>query len=164
MKPTRTLAWNIEDLAAALKIDVQSVREYFTDGRRVAFLIERRIAREEGFRLAPSEGAAFDLLDSHGGCWEVRNITRGGIYFCPSYMVGSGRSFDTPGFLRKLEGVCGYIVTDIESFPLVPYWAIPRSVVNHWWTSGRLGSNTKISREKILALLNFIQDVAATNV
>jgi len=116
----------MEALAAALRVDPNSVREYFTDGRRVAFLIERRIAREEGFRLAPSEGASFDLVDQNGGKWEVRNITRGGIYFCPSYMVGSGRSFDKPGFLRKLDGIKGYIVTDIEAFPSVPYWMLKR--------------------------------------
>ena len=57
------LTWDMEALAAALRVDPNSVREYFTDGRRVAFLIERRIAREEGFRLAPSEGASFDLVD-----------------------------------------------------------------------------------------------------
>src|SRR6266496_2927758 len=129
MKPTRTLAWDIDEVAAALKVDVKSVREYFTDGRRVAFLIERRIAREEGFQLAPSEGACFDLVDSEGGRWEVRNITRSGIYFCPSYMVGFGRSFDSPGFLRKLEGINGHIVTDIELFPIVPYWILARSTV-----------------------------------
>jgi hypothetical protein len=44
----------------------ESVQEYFTDGRRVAFLIERRIAREENFKLAPSEGAAFDPVDASG--------------------------------------------------------------------------------------------------
>ena len=44
MKPTRTLTWDIEVVATALKVDAHSVREYFTDGRRVAFLIERRIA------------------------------------------------------------------------------------------------------------------------
>src|SRR3989442_10555907 len=109
MKPTRTLTWDIGVVATALKVDVNSVREYFTDGRLVAFLIERRIAREEGFSLASSEGACFDLVDKTGGKWEVRNITRGGIYFCPSYMVGSGRSFDKPGFLRKLDGILGYI-------------------------------------------------------
>lgn len=94
-------------MAHALKVDAGSVREYFTDGRRVAFLIERRIAREEGFKLATSEGAAWDLIDPLGAKWEVRNITRGGIYFCPSYMVGSGRRFDGPGFLKKLADVAG---------------------------------------------------------
>jgi len=156
MKPTRTLTWNIEEVAAALRVDVQSVREYFTDGRRVAFLIERRIAREEGFKLAPSEGACFDLMDQSGGKWEVRNITRGGIYFCPSYMVGSGRSFDSPGFLRKLASVNGYIVTDIESFPTVPYWILPRSAVETWWQGSRLGTCTKISRERMLELVKLL--------
>jgi len=38
MKPSGILAWDIEELAAAPEIDTGSVREYFTDGRRVAFL------------------------------------------------------------------------------------------------------------------------------
>ncbi len=156
MKPSRTLTWDIEEVAAALKIDTGSVREYFTDGRRVAFLIERRIAREEGFRLAQSEGAAFDLVDGNGGSWEVRNITRTGIYFCPSYMVGSGRSFDTPGFLKKLQGIAGYIVTDIESIPTVPYWILNCDIVEQWWRANRLGSGTKISRDKMLGLLRLL--------
>ncbi len=153
MKPTKTLTWDIHDLAASLRVDVESVHEYFTDGRRVAFLIERRIAREEGFTLAPSKGAAFDLVDGQGANWEVRNITRGGIYFCASYMVGSGRSFDAPGFQSKLAGISGYIVADIESFPVVPYWILPRAVVENWWRAGRLGSGTKISRARALELI-----------
>jgi hypothetical protein len=159
MKPTRTLIWDVESVGLALKIDAKSVREYFTDGRRVAFLIERRIAQEEGFKLASSEGAAFDLIDQVGGCWEARNITRGGVYFCPSYMVGSGRSFDKPGFARKLAGVCGYILTDIESFPTVPYWAIPCAIVEKWWLAGSLGTSTKINRDKALDLLRSLPDV-----
>jgi hypothetical protein len=156
MKPTKVLKWDIAEVASALKIDIESVREYFTDGRRVAFLIERRIAKEEGFILATSEGAAFDLVDPNGGKWEVRNITRGGIYFCPSYMVGSGRSFNKLGFLQKLAGVHGYIVTDIELFPEVPYWILSRKIVEDWWGLNRLGTCTKISRERILSLINLL--------
>jgi hypothetical protein len=156
MKPTKMLTWNIGQVASALQVDEQSVREYFTDGRRVAFLIERRIAREEGFKLAHSEGAAFDLLDATGAKWEVRNITRGGVYFCPSYMVGSGRSFDEPGFLRKLADVSGYIVSDIELFPAVPYWILARTHVEGWWRAGHLGAGTKISRARILELVKML--------
>ena len=99
-----TLSWNIGDVANALKIGADDVREYFTDGRRVAFIIERRISKEviRG-RLAASEGAAFDLVDEKGGKWEVRSISKSGVYFCPSYMVGSKRSFELTGFLKKLE-------------------------------------------------------------
>src|SRR6266705_5405388 len=99
MNNNGTLSWDIEEVATALKIGVDDAREYFTDGRRVAFIIERRISKEvvRG-RLAASEGAAFDLVDERGGKWEVRSISRSGIYFCPSYMVGSGRSFELAGF------------------------------------------------------------------
>lgn len=149
------LTWNVEELAKALKISIQDVREYFTDGRRVSFIIERRVSKEimKG-KLASSEGAGFDLFDVAGGKWEVRSISRGGIYFCPSYMVGSGRKFDVDGFLKKISEIKGYIISDIESFPSVPVWIVSKEEVLKWWENGDLGKNTKISKEKILELVN----------
>ena len=154
MKPEGTFTWDAREVAQALKITVADVRLYFTDGRRVSFLLERRLAYEvlHG-KLAPSEGAGFDLLDSEGGKWEVRSITKDGIYFCPSYMVGSGRSFDEKGFLAKLRDIEGYIISDVESFPNIPFWIIPAAQVLKWWKSEILGTTTKISREKALELV-----------
>ena len=156
-QPNGILSWDVSEIAKALKISPEDVREYFTDGRRVSFILERRLANEivHG-TLAASEGAGYDLLDSQNRKWEVRSITRGGIYFCPSYMVGSGRSFDEPGFLAKLNEIEGYIISDVESFPNVPFWILPKAVVTNWWTGGKLGSATKISREKALKLLREI--------
>jgi len=148
------LRWDVRELARALKIPEDDVREYFTNGRRVSFIVERRIAREvfKGAQLAP-RGAGFDFIDEHGGKWEVRCITQSGIYFCPSYMVGSGRHFDEEGFLRKLSELEGYVVADVVRFPEVPFWVIPSEQVREWWEAGELGSTTKISRDKMLELL-----------
>jgi len=154
-QPRGTLSWILPELAKALRIGEADVREYFTDGRRVSFLLERRIAHEviKG-RLAPTEGAGYDLIDPEGLKWEVRSITEStGIYFCPSYMVGKGRKFDKPGFLTKLEDIAGYIVSDIESFPDIPFWILPKDLVRAWWDSGKLGVNSSVSRKKALALL-----------
>ena len=153
-KPNGLLTWDITEIANALKIGEPDVREYFTDGRRVSFLLERRLAYEvvKG-KLAPSEGAGYDLLDSQGRKWEVRSVTKGGIYFCPSYMVGSGRSFNEPGFLSKLEDIEGYIISDVESFPNVPFWILPKTTVESWWRDKKLGGSTKISRAIALKLL-----------
>lgn len=138
-----------------LRVTEADVRDYFTDGRRISFLIERRLAREvlSGASLASSEGAAFDLQDSQGRRWEVRSISAAGIYFCPSYMVGSGRVFEEAGFLTKITQIEGYILSDIESFPNVPFWIIPKSVVEAWYRANRLGAGTKISRVRALALI-----------
>ena len=153
-QPNGILTWNIGEISSALKIGEADVREYFTDGRRVSFILERRLAYEvvKG-KLAPSEGAGYDLLDSQGRKWEVRSITRGGIYFCPSYMVGSGRSFNEPGFLAKLREIEGYIISDVESFPNVPFWILAKTNVENWWQNGKLGTSTKISRAIALKLL-----------
>ena len=154
-EPNGTIVWKIEEIAQALRISVEDVREYFTDGRRVSFILERRIAHEilKG-TLAPTEGAGFDIVDSKGGKWEVRSISKGGIYFCPSYMVGSGRSFDEDGFLNKLSEIRGYITADIESFPQIPFWIIYSEQVLTWWKEGKLGTTSKISREKALKLIH----------
>jgi hypothetical protein len=154
-EPNGLLIWDIEEIARALKISIEDVREYFTDGRRVSFILERRIAREilKG-SLSPSEGAGFDVIDSSGGKWEVRSISKDGIYFCPSYMVGSGRHFEENGFLSKLNDIRGYIIADIESFPNIPFWIIPSEQVRKWWGEQKLGTTTKISRNKALKLIS----------
>ena len=146
--------WSLPELAYALKLSEIEIKEYFTDGRRVSFLLERRIANEvlKG-KIAPSEGASFDVFDAHGGKWEIRSISDSGIYFCPSYMVGSGRSFDESGFIKKLNEIKGYIVSDITEFPKIPFWTIPVSVVKEWWNKKLLGTNSKVSRKNILKLL-----------
>ena len=154
-KKTKILTWDIGEIARALKISEKDVQEYFTDGRRVSFILERRIAKEvlKG-KLAPSEGAGFDLIDAQGGKWEVRSISRGGIYFCPSYMVGSGRSFNEEGFLKKLSELKGFIVSDVELFPNVRFWIVASQQVREWWDAGKLGTTTKISRQRALKLLS----------
>lgn len=153
-QPNGLLTWNVEEIASALKIGEADVREYFTDGRRVSFILERRLSQEviKG-RLAPSEGAGYDLMDAQGRKWEVRSITRGGIYFCPSYMVGSGRAFDNAGFLAKLAEIEGYIISDVELFPNIPFWILPKAMVQQWWSAAKLGTTTKISRAVALKLL-----------
>ena len=149
-----TLSWDLWEISKSLKISEDDVHLYFTDGRRVSFILERRIAFEViNGTLAPSEGAGYDLVDQKGGKWEVRSITKGGIYFCPSYMVGSGRSFNESGFLDKLEEIEGYIVSDVESFPNVPFWILRKEFVENWWNHGQLGNSTKVTRKKALGLI-----------
>lgn len=155
VKDQGVLSWDIEEISKALKMTGEEVRKYFTDGRRVSFLMERRICREVLLgNLAPSEGAAYDLVGKDNLKWEVRSISRNGIYFCPSFMVGSGRKFDKKGFLAKLAEVEGYIVSDIESFPNVPYWVIAKDQVRNWYDSGVLGATTKIARGVALGLIS----------
>ncbi|MBU2638209.1 MAG: hypothetical protein KJ955_04500 [Nanoarchaeota archaeon] len=155
---TKCLTWDIRELAKALKIKEGDVKLYFTDGRRVSFLIERRIAYEimRG-TIAGSEGAGYDVIDKEGNKWEVRSISKDGVYFCPSYMVGSGRAFEEVGFLNKMEKIKGYILSDITQFPDIPFWIVPKELVQGWWNEEKLGKNCKISRTKALQLLEQIK-------
>lgn len=152
--PDGFLKWDAAVLSQALHVEVQDVKEYCTDGRRFSFIVERRIAREvlKG-RMAPSEGASFDVFDAAGNKWEVRSVTNSGVYFCPSYMVGSQRSFTEAGFLQKLHEIKGYILADLVCFPEIPFWNISAADVLKWWNAGRLGTTTKINRKRALSLI-----------
>ena len=154
MDPTGTLHWDLDAIASALRITREDSIRYFTDGRRVSFIIERRLAAEAVHgTLALSEGAGYDVLDPDGGKWEVRSLTTGGVYFCPSYMVGSGRSFAEAGFLLKLDDIKGYILADVSLFPDVPFWILPVATVRQWYMGRQLGNCTKINRVKALELI-----------
>lgn len=148
------LRWDEEELARAFKVTTMDVREYLTDGRRVSFIIERRLKWENpGWKLAPSEGAGYDLLDPEGNMWEVRSITRQGVYFNPSNQVGSGRVFNEDGFAFKLSGIKGFILSDIVEFPIVDVFVVPVENVVRWHRERRLGANAKVSRAKFLVEL-----------
>jgi hypothetical protein len=149
------LRWDEEELARAFKVTTKDIREYLTDGRRVSFIIERRLMWENpGWRLAPSEGAGYDLLDPEGGMWEVRSITRQGVYFNPSNQVGSGRIFNEQGFQAKLAGIKGFILSDIVGFPVVDVFVVPVENVLRWHQERALGANAKVSRDKFLRILS----------
>lgn len=148
------LTWNEVELAQAFKVTTDDVREYLTDGRRVSFIIERRLKWENpGWKLAPSEGAGYDLLDPDGGMWEVRSITQGGVYFNPSNQVGSGRAFNEDGFQAKLSGIKGFILSDIVGFPVVDVYVVPVANVLRWHRDRKLGANAKVSRKTFLQVL-----------
>ena len=131
-------------LARAFRVTPKDVREYLTDGRRVSFIIERRLMWENpGWNLAPSEGAGYDLLDPEGGMWEVRSITRQGVYFNPSNQVGLGRVFNEEGFQTKLSGIKGFILSDIVGFPVVDVFVVPVDNVLRWHSGRALGSDLR---------------------
>ena len=143
--------WDVDKLSEAFRVTKDDVREYFTDGRRVSFIIERRLKWDHpGWELASSEGAGYDLKDPKGGLWEVRSVTKSGVYFTPSNQVGSGRRFNENGFQEKLSSVMGFILTDIENFPSMDVYVVPVQNVIRWHNQGLLGANAKVSRSKFL--------------
>ncbi len=149
--------WDIKKLSESLYISENDVKLYFTDGRKVSFLYERRLTYEivKG-KLAQSEGKGYDIIDLQGNKWEVRSITKR-VYFNPSNQVGSQRKFDEIKFLEKLQEIKGYILVDIMSFPEVPFWIIDKQIVLDWWNQKKLGKITSISRKKMLKLLEEIE-------
>ncbi len=153
MEQSLILEWDLDELAAAMHLEKDEVLMYFRDGRRISFILERRIRYAfPSWKLAPSEGSSFDLIDDNGGCWEARSVSSG-IYFCPSYMVGSGRVFEEQGFMQKLENIEGYVCSDIMKFPQVPVYMVPSDLILDLYKKKQLGAGTQISRERFYSTI-----------
>ncbi len=145
------ISFDCQKLAEAFGVEDEDVHEFMTDGRRASFIIERRLKwGHPGWELAPSEGAGYDLMDPDGGKWEVRSITRQGVYFNPSAQVGKGRFFDEEGFIAKLDDIDGFVLSDITLFPEVPIYVVPVENVIRWYAKNMIGKNAKVSRKKFL--------------
>ena len=149
------LTWDIVELAAALRVSEEMVEHCFRDdARAISAFLEWRVAHEVlGGSLPRSRGGGFDVRDDRGREWEIRSVGKHGTYFCPSRMLGSGRTFLEEGFLAKLTEVDGFVLVDVLGFPALDWWKVPADQIRSWWEAGLLGSSTRIARSRLLALL-----------
>ena len=151
-----TLTWNTIAIAEALKLNLADVKPYFRDGRRISFLLERRLAK--GFipgTLASSERDPYDIVQANGKKWEVRCITKGGVKFGPSKNTGGSRKFSESDFFKKLDDISGYALCDVTAFPTVEVYKVTSSHVRKLYKAGLLGvsaSLTTAKRAKLIVL------------
>lgn len=153
MSPTSILNFDAEFIGEGLGLSVEQVNTWFRDGRHASRIIELNLAKDLDLTLPANICDKFDLLDANGGKWEVRCLTDHGCSFAPSNMTGAGRKFDITGLVEKLRLVKGFVVADIEGFPVVPYWVIPVHIIEAWCYGGDLKTGARGSRDKILGLL-----------
>jgi hypothetical protein len=144
-----TLSWDISELALALKLDDDEIEPYFKDGRRISFLLERRLVKGlmRG-RLAKSERDPYDIELANGEKWEVRCVTQRGVKFGPSKNTGGSRKFSESDFLDKLKSISGYALCDVTAFPTVQVYKVSSRYVLKLYRAGRLGSTASESSSK----------------
>ena len=151
-KPVFVARWNVEELAAAMRIPAESVIAFYTDGRRAAFLLESAARSHLVAYPSASEADAYDLVDRTGRRWEVRGLTKNGVFFDPSSSHGTGRSYSEDAFLAKLKAIAGFYVADLTLFPSVPFYQISSAVVRGWFKDGKL-SKARLSTVRAKALI-----------
>lgn len=152
MLPTGMFEWDVAKVAEGLQLPPERLLHFFKDGRRFAWLLEESLAARYAM-TRQGETDDYDLEDAAGRRWEARCCTKGGLFFCPSGMIGKGRKFHFEDWVTKQSKVSGWIVADITTFPRVAYWVIPSEVVGYWWNQGVLGPTTQIGRERFRNLL-----------
>lgn len=109
------------------------INNIFSDGR-IAGLISEFFVCDifEGLARAESEKAPYDVYHTKWmNGYECRTVTKGGVKFCPSYMIGKGRSYDEKEHHEKVRNVHGYIFFDITKMPVVKITIVSRNHPKH---------------------------------
>lgn len=97
----------------------ERVYKLFTDGRRASGFLELQL--EDWFEgLEFVDGKGYDHINHlvEGQLYDAKCFTRHGAKFCPSVMLGAGRSVDKQKLWEHAMDMI-YIFTDVVSFPEV---------------------------------------------
>jgi hypothetical protein len=93
------------------------VNQLFTDGRRASGFLEKQL--ELWFpELTFVDGKGFDFVDPTNQKYDAKCFTKGGAKFCPSVMLGAGRTVNEEKLWEHATHMI-YIFCDIVDFPQV---------------------------------------------
>ena len=95
----------------------ECVNKLFTDGRRASGFLELQL--EKWFpELTFVDRKGYDHIDINGKKYDAKCFTKGGAKFCPSVMLGAGRSVDEQKLWEHANNMI-YIFCDVVDFPKV---------------------------------------------
>lgn len=110
------------DLSGQIKfgpIEENDLYEIFKDGRVAGLIIEHLLNTIfKNLTRLGHENAALDFIDNDARRYEARTVTKNGVKFIPSHMIGQGRKFSQAGFVKKLSRLESFILLDITQCPV----------------------------------------------
>ena len=97
----------------------ERVNKLFTDGRRASGFLELQLEEWfEGLEFVDGKGYDHIYKFNEGQLYDAKCFTKGGSKFCPSVMLGAGRSVDQEKLWEHASKMI-YIFCDVVSFPEV---------------------------------------------
>ena len=140
-------SFGAEAIARGFRLGVKEILgDYSGNARHGSRMLERRVARSLGGKLAP-EGSSHDVELADGARLEVRCFTSS-VSFAPSHAVGSGRQVTAELVEKKFSSVDAFVICDVSRFPRVQSWYVPVDTTISWLDKGVLGARGKMSAAK----------------
>lgn len=93
--------------------------EMFRDGRFCCEPLSRHLEQQfDGLEFVDRKG--YDFIHPELGKIEKKQITKGGLKFCPSAMIGAGRKVNYQEVVEHIHNLnLVYVLADITEFPKV---------------------------------------------
>lgn len=116
----KTYHFHVDSVSFA-DLNQEELSTLFSDGRVASHFIEIQITKwfPELKRKEIKRGRAkSDHIGTNNVIYEMKNFTKYGCKFMPSYMYGGSRKFNFDEF-NKLAQDTKYIVCDIRNFPSI---------------------------------------------
>lgn len=132
-QPDQVYSVNLDGQIRFGNLQGDVVNEIFKDGRISGLIAEHFICDIfNTLNRSDSEKSPYDVYCTrwmHG--YECRTVTKGGVNFCPSYMLGKGREYDEKEHHEKIDNVHGFIFFDITDMPRAKIVAVSRNHPQH---------------------------------
>jgi hypothetical protein len=117
MKPEIDVVYELEvDMPALAYLTKEETNEIFRDGRHCAPWGERAFAKIFGWDRVDAKGYDFVLPD--GRKVDAKNMTKHGLRFSASHMIGAGRKFVKEEHEKHANSI-GFLCIDIVNFPKI---------------------------------------------
>ena len=156
-----TLSWNRSDVGTALGLDDDQLNNWARDGRNMNTLVQHRIASDQGWRLVSVEGGTKVLVSDDGRRYWVRCVNKNGVHLTRASMRGHGRSFKEGAFRSWLQGFDGFLLANVDDWPLVDVYHLSATDTLALYQAGVADDKAHLSFQSFLRLAE--PDVEATD-
>lgn len=117
----------------------EECKEIFKDGRVFSHFIELWICKY--FLLTHVKGCKdHDFIDKNNVKYDEKTFTQRGCNFCPSNMLGQGRTFDRDVFIEKSKRLIFCIVSNVD-FPNIKIKFVKGEDLVEKYPTGKISFN-----------------------
>lgn len=141
MEHITEIKWNLSKISRALDITDSNTLRFLKDGRNSAFLLKFYLSNLLDWELVEGYNAPTKLISFDGSVWVIKTCTSiSGVSLCQNSMIGKGRKFNAVDFLKSLNENSGFLICDIDSFPVVNVYKISSKEAKAFFDKGMLSA------------------------
>lgn len=138
----KKLDWNLEEIAAGLKSEVEDAKRVFADSRILNPLVSIWMA-SHGFIAEEDGKSGYFVVSKRTGARYRLRIARKDITLTPSISSGAGRSGTKAQMVEERSRIHGWAIIFTADLPHCQIWFVAESMADYFKSVGLLDGKWK---------------------